>query len=383
MIKVALVRGKYLNNFEGQNYIFDPEKIALTGISSIYPIHQRAPFPTMKLPSLADLGNNRFLKYTLNRLLGDSQILFGLEKLVPRFDIFHTADPHYYYSYQLARLRNKGVIKRLIMTSWETIPFNNETVARKKRIKQFTLKNVDYCICHTNKAKAVLVAEGIGEDKIKIIRLGVDLKKFKQTDSKKRQDKNITILFVGRLIEEKGIMDAYEAYRKIQNSKYRGQNYYIKFRIVGEGELKKHLFNMIKKDGFVGQVSVEKKDYEEMPKVYQKTDILVMPSKSTRTWEEQYGMVLIEAMATGLAIIAYKSGAIPEIVGDTGILVKEGDTKGLTQALSTLVLNQDLRKKLGTMARKRVVLLYDAQKTAQEIGKIYEEVRVWQLASSI
>ena len=44
MIKVALVRGKYLNNFEGQNYIFDKRKIAVTGFSSLFPLHKKFPF---------------------------------------------------------------------------------------------------------------------------------------------------------------------------------------------------------------------------------------------------------------------------------------------------------------------------------------------------
>ena len=179
MIKVALVRGKYLNNFEGQNYIFNKKEIELTGISSLCPIHGNFPFPLIKLPSLADLGNSRLLKFVTNRTLGDGQILFGLEKLVDEFDIFHTADPHYYYSYQLAKLKERGLIKKLIVTSWEIIPFNNETVKKKKEIKRFVLKQADYFICYTNKAKECLIKEGVDERKIEVVRLGVDLDKFK------------------------------------------------------------------------------------------------------------------------------------------------------------------------------------------------------------
>ena len=62
-------------------------------------------------------------------------MLFGLDKLSNKFDVFHTADPHYYYSYQLAKLRKKNLIKTLIATSWETIPFNNESIGKKKLIK--------------------------------------------------------------------------------------------------------------------------------------------------------------------------------------------------------------------------------------------------------
>src|SRR3990167_6532882 len=138
MIKVCFVRGKYLNNFEGQNYLFNPNNILFTAVSSLFPLHRNFPFPVKKLPSLADLPFfERGIKYLTNRLVGDSQVLFGLEGFAHSFDIFHTADPHYFYSYQLAKLRKKNLIKNLIMTSWETIAFNNESASEKRYIKYF------------------------------------------------------------------------------------------------------------------------------------------------------------------------------------------------------------------------------------------------------
>src|SRR3990167_3506084 len=176
MIKICLVRGKYLNNFEGQNYLFGKNDILLTAVSSLFPLNRNFPFPVIKLASPADFPLfAREIKYFANRLLGDSHALIGLEELAGKFDIFHTADAHYYYSYQLAKLRQKNLIKKLLVTSWETIPFNNESVYKKKQIKYFTLKNTDHFICHTAKAKNVLIEEGIDENKISLIRLGIDL----------------------------------------------------------------------------------------------------------------------------------------------------------------------------------------------------------------
>ena len=126
MIDVCFVRGKYLNNFEGQNYLFKQNEIKFTAVSSLFPLNRHFPFSVKKLPSLADFPFfGREIKYLSNRLLGDLQILYGLENIANKFDIFHTADPHYYYSYQLAKLRKRNLIKKLIVTSWETIPFNN------------------------------------------------------------------------------------------------------------------------------------------------------------------------------------------------------------------------------------------------------------------
>lgn len=407
MLKVAFVRGKYLNNFEGQNYIF-PRKygIQLTGISSLDPVHNNFPFPVIRLPSIVDYLGGRIVKAVANRLIGDSQILFGLENLKDKFDIFHTADPHYYYSYQLACLRAKKLIKKLIVTSWETIPFNNETVGRKKFIKYFVLKHADHFICYTEKAKKCLMEEGVEEKKIDVVRLGVDLNKFEDQNSKiknkvKNNEDKSTILFVGRLVEEKGISDLYEVFKLLIENKdtlrvssyaFGLQKSYkngkdpllnqpqttlrvekIRLKIVGDGPLKRVFTKKIKNDGFDMSVMIGVNTYEEMPEIYRDVDILVLPSKHSKTWEEQYGMVLIEAMAAGLPIVAYDSGAIGEIIGQSGILVEEGNIGELFISIKRLIEAPDLGIKLGKMGRRRAEKYFDSKKTAYKIKSIYEK----------
>lgn len=385
MIKACFVRGKYLNNFEGQNYLFDKKDVNLTAVSSLFPINNDFPFPVKKFFSPMDIPYiNPGIKFIGNRIFGDSHLLFGLEKLAKDFDIFHAADPHYYYTYQLARLRADRKIEKLISTYWETIPFNNESVYKKKQIKYFSLKFTDYFICHSLKAKRALSDEGIGENKISFIQLGVDLTRFKSKTDKLARSRNfvnknnITILFVGRLVEEKGIMDLYEAYKnikiKILNSKTTYQKLKInkiKLRIIGDGSLNKRLQQLIQKDGLEDDVTIEKKEYKEMPKIYQEADIFVLPAKTTRTWEEQYGMVLIEAMASGLPIVAYDSGATPEIIKNKGILVKEGNISGLFTSINQLIEVKELRTKLGKMGRVRAEEYFDSEKTAKRIAEMY------------
>jgi glycosyltransferase involved in cell wall biosynthesis len=357
MLKIALVRGKYLNNFEGQNFILNKQRFQITAIASQRPIHSKLPFPLIKLPSFSDIPLP-YLRFTMNRLIGDSQILFGIEKLARQFDIFHTADPHYYYSYQLAKLRSQDKIKHLIVTSWETIPFNNESVGKKKFIKRFTQKWTDLFICYTDRAKQALVKEGVDKKRIIVIRLGVNLSKFMFTSSLLRVKKQITILFVGRLVKEKGIDDLREAYINVKSSLFAlrasrdKQIPNIKLKIVKAGD----------------------KSYNEMPKVYQEADIFVLPSKRNKTWEEQYGMVLIEAMASGLPIIAYDSGAIPEVVGEAGIIVKQGDVKELQKQILRLVKDKNLRMKLARMGREMAEKEFDCKQTARKIEVIYKNI---------
>ncbi len=387
MMKVCFVRGKYLNNFEGQNYLFNsPNTIQLTAVSSLFPLHRHFPFPVRRLLSPIDFSFfGREIKYFGNRLLGDSQILFGLEKFADKFDIFHTADPHYYYSYQLAKFRKRNLVKKLIVTSWETIPFNNETVERKRFIKYFTLKQADHFICYTVKAKNSLVREGVKDTDISVIKLGVNLDRFRfKIDKNARsrkfvKDGKITILFVGRLTEEKGILDLYEMFKTVKREtesesvKRLNMRRFLHLKIVGEGKIKKALIKLARNDGLQEFVSIEHKSYEQMPEIYQDADIFVLASKTTKTWEEQYGMVLVEAMASGLPIVAYDTGAISEVIGTAGILVKEGDKNDLTISIKHLIENKKLRSKLGKMGRKRAEKEFDAKKTAKKIASIYKK----------
>jgi glycosyltransferase involved in cell wall biosynthesis len=74
-----------------------------------------------------------------------------------------------------------------------------------------------------------------------------------------------------------------------------------------------------------------------MPALYASASALVLASLPTRGWEEQFGMVLVEALAAGTPVIACSTGAIPEVLGDDGTLVAAGDWLGIAQALGDAV----------------------------------------------
>lgn len=363
-MKISFIRGAYLNNFEGQNYA-----LPITGYSSLFPLDTQVPFPVIKLLSIADLQRIPYLekpiKYIANRTWGDSQILFGLESHITHSDIVHVADPHYYYAFQAAQLKKKGKIRKLISTWWETIPFNNESTFAKKRLKKFVMSQADLFLCYTERARECLITEGVRVEKISVIPLGVDLKRFHPNENKAGERK--TILFVGRLVEEKGILDLYEAFKKIIQDKKP-----VSLKIVGSGPLESKLRALIQKDNLQEYVTIEQKSYQEMPEAFRQADMLCVPSKKTKTWEEQLGMVFIEAMASGIPIITYNTGAIKGIVGDAGIAVDEGDIQGLVTSIIRIIEVKELGYKIGTIGRERAERLYDAQKTKANIYTLYK-----------
>lgn len=365
-MKISLIRGAFLNNFEGQNY-----DLPLTGYSSLFPLDSHVPFPLIRLLSIADLQKIPFLnlpiKYFTNRTLGDSQVLFGLEAYIKNSDIVHVADPHYYYAYQAACMRERGLINKLVSTWWETIPFNNENTTAKKKLKRSVMSMVDQYICYTEKAKNCLLEEGVTGEKIQVIPLGVDLKQF----SKKKDGEQdvFTILFVGRLVEEKGIRDLYKTFTLLVKEKKN-----IRLKIIGSGPLEGFLKKKIQSDSLSDVITIEQKAYSSMVDEYHHADVLCVPSRSTQTWEEQYGMVFIEAMACGIPIVSYDAGVIKSIVGNSGLIVEQDDIRGLITSIIRIIEVKELAHKLGTMGRERAELLYDANKTKDKIFKLYKKL---------
>lgn len=378
MLRIAFVRGAYLNNFEAQSYQMDLEYFNITGIGSMVPVHYNLPFPVRHLFSPADFGRfpvlsklpivSSGIRYIANRTLGDDQMLFGLESLAADFDLFHTADPHYYYSYQLAILRLQNKIKKLVITSWETIPFNNEKTAAKRHIKSAVLRAADWAICYTSRASDVLIKEGFSPDKISVLPLGVDLNKFNSIE--KVSHNTINLLYVGRLVEEKGVIEVLNAVIRLIRQVPIG----LQFQIVGTGPLKTILLQLIQRSEMTEKIHIISARYEDINEYYKRSSILIAPSKNTRTWEEQYGMVLIEAMACGLAVVSSRSGSIPEVVGDAALLVNNVTESSIYHALLKLVTSQAMLHNLGKRAAQRARERYDATITARKIGTIYQTI---------
>jgi glycosyltransferase involved in cell wall biosynthesis len=201
--------------------------------------------------------------------------------------------------------------------------------------------------------------EGVSNKDITIIPMGVDLSRFKPK-KEKRKDNTHTILFVGRLVPEKGILDLIEAYLRIKKKN-------LRLKIVGDGPLKGEIEKRLNQE-------VLSCDYLEIHRLYQEADIMVIPSKTLPTWEEQYGMVAVEAMASGLSVVAYRSGALPLVLSKGALWVKEGNVAELAQVIKSLVDNSQLRSKLGTIARRLAEVQYDCIGVKNQYKKLYEDL---------
>jgi glycosyltransferase involved in cell wall biosynthesis len=109
-----------------------------------------------------------------------------------------------------------------------------------------------------------------------------------------------------------------------------------------------------------------------MPTQYHAFDVLVLPSLTRPNWKEQFGRVLVEAMSSGIPVIGSDSGAIPDVIGESGLIVPEGDVTALMEALARLQTSAELRTALGTNGRSRVIHHFTHEQVAQDTVRVYQ-----------
>jgi glycosyltransferase involved in cell wall biosynthesis len=96
-------------------------------------------------------------------------------------------------------------------------------------------------------------------------------------------------------------------------------------------------------------------------------DVMVVPSQTRLFWKEQFGHVLIEAMACEVPVIGSDSAEVPNVIGDAGLVCPEGDVATLRGALTRMATSPELRRQLGYAGRKRVLQLYTHDILAQKL----------------
>ena len=102
--------------------------------------------------------------------------------------------------------------------------------------------------------------------------------------------------------------------------------------------------------------------------------MLVLPSLSRANWKEQFGRVLIEAMACDVITLGARSGAIPEVIGEAGLTFAEGDVDELHTHLQRLVDDVELRQELRQKGRQRVSDNYTQAAIAKKTIEVYREL---------
>jgi len=220
-------------------------------------------------------------------------------------------------------------------------------------------------------ANKIIQMYNVEDEKIRIVPNGVDTQRFKPDEDcskvKQKIDGNSKyfILFVGNLIPRKGLQFLIEAAKQVLK-----ENRETKFVVVGDGPLKNHLVSYSKDQG-VSKYFVFLSNVPEalLHKLYNCADIFVSPSI-----QEGQGITLLEAQATAKPVVAFNVSAINEVVknNETGLLVKP-DSLELANAISHLLSNPSLRKRMGRSGREYVSENFSWNIQAQNMFKVYSE----------
>lgn len=284
-------------------------------------------------------------------------LYFHLWKILPEYDIVHA---HW--------LIPQGIVQSFFKKPYIVTGHGGDVVSLNKGIiKKLKMK----CLRKAGRVTVVSeylkkrVQELVPEIEPEVISMGVDTRKFGRqyrVENYFGQGDKKVVLFVGRLAEKKGVAYLIEAMKQID----------ALLVIVGNGPLRKTLEEQAKQVGkdrirFLGE-----KTHEELKKIYASADIFVAPSVTAKDGDQEgLGLVLLEAMASGLPVVASKSGGITQIIkdGENGLLCEEKCVWQLAENICALLNDECLYKKIAENGN-RTVKAYDYVQTTEKYMQI-------------
>ncbi len=201
----------------------------------------------------------------------------------------------------------------------------------------------------------IFVTPQVGLDPRRLTPVGSDERRARRRELGVDEDAFV-VGFAGRLVPEKGVLDLLSAVRGMRPSGAAAQ-----LLLLGAGPLERE----IRERGPDVRVRVlPARPREQVASFHQSLDVFALPSRTTRTWKEQFGMAAAEAMACAVPVVGSASGAIPDLVGRAGLIVPEGDVGALADALHRLAVDERLRVQLGAAARRRSARLFSHEAVA-------------------
>ncbi len=193
-----------------------------------------------------------------------------------------------------------------------------------------------------------------------LIPLGVDVDAFAPDPDTPGGDV-ARVGYVGRLEPHKGVDVLLQAMAGLEG---------ITLRVAGAGPEEARLRELADELGVSARVEfVGSLPQDHLPRFYQGLDVLAVPSLPTPGWLEQFGRVAVEAMACGVPVVASDTGALPDVVGDAGLLVPPGDPAALRESLRTLLDDESTRRVMGKRG-----LVRSQQASWPEVARAYREL---------
>ncbi len=250
-------------------------------------------------------------------------------------------EPWSFAARECAVLARRARIPTSIFT-WQNLP--NHPIAPLRAMARGTLRRYSGWVAGNEAAAALLRRIDENHPLIVLPQLGVELQAC--AEPRPEMEPPLRVGFAGRLVKEKGVADLLDALA-IAKADW-------ELTVVGDGPeraaLEQRAKNLRISDRieFTGSVP-----HDQVARIWPDLDVLVLPSRTTPRWAEQFGHVLLEAMANSVVVVGSDSGAIPEVIGDGGVVFPEGDVEALSGAIEQLGNDAGRLVQLRTAASRR------------------------------
>ena len=244
------------------------------------------------------------------------------------------------------------------------LDFGRHYLARRERL--WKVAKCFICVSDHNRRKAI--ERGFPPEKLWLHYIGIDVNKFRPTPEIEREQ---IVLFVGRLIENKGCIHLIRAMAQVQ-----AKAPAVRLVIIGDGPLKADLKNAaessLKNYQFLGsQSSAVVKQWLTRCRIFSGPSVVASNGNS-----EGLGIVFCEAQAMGVPVVSFATGGIPEVVvhGEGGLLAKERDETMLAEYILRFLNNPELWRQASEAGRKYVELKFDLRRQTELLEAKYDEL---------
>jgi glycosyltransferase involved in cell wall biosynthesis len=284
-----------------------------------------------------------------------------------RPDVVHIDEEPINVATALATRQALAVGARPLFFTWQNI--NRAYPPPFRWLEQYVYSRSAYAIAGNAEADDVLRAKGYAGPCAVIPQFCGDHALFTPGPAEDPRDsaRPFTIGAPNRLEPHKGIDWLLEAVSTLPGD--------WRLRFVGHGPLATEIPGKAAALGIADRVSVERPvPSREVPALLRQFDVVVLPSLTTSWWKEQFGRVLIEAMACQVPVVGSDSGEIPHVIGDGGLVVREADRADLRDALARLMADPDLGRDLGQRGRARIMERFTQASVAARTVDVYRAV---------
>lgn len=267
-----------------------------------------------------------------------------------------------------------------VFFTWWNLPYNLKFPI--SLLESYNLSNTHGIVVGNKDGVDILRERGYKGPMVIMPQLGVDESLFKpQTQPElARQlgigESDFVVGFVGRFVEEKGLLTLVEALAGLSEKPW-------KLLLLGRGPLESSLLEMAAEKGIKEKlILVESVPHDRVYQYINLMHTLVLPSQTTYQfktltaagWKEQFGHVLIEAMACQVPVIGSDSGEIPNVIGDAGLVFPEGNVEELRKSLMQLMENPELRDNLANLGYQKAMNQYTNKALAKQVFDFYKQI---------